>query len=60
MAASIAASAVLTTSRERIATDLVDLPTANFQPSGDTKPSNVMQSWAPSSSGFLGVPRPAK
>jgi hypothetical protein len=39
MAASMAASAVFTMSREWIATDTVDLPTANFQASGDISPS---------------------
>ena len=38
MAASMAASAVLTISRERIATDSIDLPTANFQAVGRRHP----------------------
>jgi hypothetical protein len=60
MAASIAASAVLTISREWIATDTVDLPTANFQASGDISPSKVMQSWVLRSPGRFGASRSAK
>jgi hypothetical protein len=44
VAASTAASAVLTTSRERTGTVTGDPSITNFQPAGDIKPSNVTQS----------------
>ena len=56
----MAASAVLTISREWIATDIVDLPAANCQLSGEVSPWNVMQSWVLRSPGLFGVPRAAK
>ena len=53
--ASMAASAVLTTSREWIATDEGDLPVVKIQALGDINPSKVTQLCVPSSPGLFGV-----
>lgn len=53
-AASMAASAVLTTSLDRIATAISDFPALKVYEFGDIRPAKVMQSCVPSSFGCLG------
>src|SRR6476620_3845755 len=60
IAASMAASAVLTISRECTGTEISDFADAKIQASDDVNPANVMQSCELSSLGFFGRPRSAK
>ena len=60
IAASMAASAVLTMSREWIGTVVSNLPDTKVQACDDINPANVMQSCEPRSVGFFGRPRLTK